>query len=298
MPNSIYDLQFQQPRSNFLGSQLKEVIDFIEFIDSNPRARNIIINLKNIQFVQPTFILALAVLFDMLEERGSSLIVNQPKDGYCNSYLKYINFPSGIRPDVIKDWERLLNKHPYRTYLPIVNFPTDRDEISTNVREKLLSQINLIIKSRLNIESELQNAVSYLISEITDNIIEHSGINRGWLMVQFYPTTHYLDICLIDAGKTILGSYIDNGMLEIKDDATAIEKALIGLSTKRDDRGTGLRTSRAISMDGLEGDFILYSGNALYFKNKIAILQRKWPGTLVAMRIKSKIEKFDIYSYI
>jgi len=298
MPNSIYDLQFQQPRSNFLGSQLKEVIDFIEFIDSNPRARNIIINLKNIQFVQPTFILALAVLFDMLEERGSSLIVNQPKDGYCNSYLKYINFPSGIRPDVIKDWERLLNKHPYRTYLPIVNFPTDRDEISTNVREKLLSQINLIIKSRLNIESELQNAVSYLISEITDNIIEHSGINRGWFMVQFYPTTHYLDICLIDAGKTILGSYIDNGMLEIKDDATAIEKALIGLSTKRDDRGTGLRTSRAISMDGLEGDFILYSGNALYFKNKIAILQRKWPGTLVAMRIKSKVEKFDIYSYI
>jgi len=298
MPNSIYDLQFQQPRSNFLGSQLKEVIDFIEFIDSNPRARNIIINLKNIQFVQPTFILALAVLFDMLEERGSSLIVNQPKDGYCNSYLKYINFPSGIRPDVIKDWERLLNKHPYRTYLPIVNFPTDRDEISTNVREKLLSQINLIIKSRLNIESELQNAVSYLISEITDNIIEHSGINRGWLMVQFYPTTHYLDICLIDAGKTILGSYIDNGMLEIKDDATAIEKALIGLSTKRYDRGTGLRTSRAISMDGLEGDFILYSGNALYFNNKIAILQRKWPGTLVAMRIKSKVEKFDIYSYI
>jgi len=298
MPNSIYDLQFQQPRSNFLGSQLKEVIDFIEFIDSNPRARNIIINLKNIQFVQPTFILALAVLFDMLEERGSSLIVNQPKDGYCNSYLKYINFPSGIRPDVIKDWERLLNKHPYRTYLPIVNFPTDRDEISTNVREKLLSQINLIIKSRLNIESELQNAVSYLISEITDNIIEHSGINRGWLMVQFYPTTHYLDICLIDAGKTILGSYIDNGMLEIKDDATAIEKALIGLSTKRDDRGTGLRTSRVICMDGLDGDFILYSGNALYFKNKIAILQRRWPGTLVAMRIKSKVEKFDIYSYI
>lgn len=298
MPNSIYNLQFHQPSNNTLGSQLKEVIDFINFIESNPQARNIIVNLEHVRFVQPTFILALAVLSDILEKKGSTLSFNQPENGDCSSYLKTISFPSGIRPDLVSDWKEVLSKNTRRTYLPIINFPTDRSTLNTDVRERLLSQVNFLIKTRLNIGSEYQNAISYLISEMTDNIIEHSGIDRGWLMVQYYPKTLYLDICLIDNGKTILGSYKDNGRSDISNDTNAIERALQGLSTKRDDRGTGLRTSRAISMDGLEGDFVLFSGNGLYYRKSISLLQTRWPGTFVAMRVKSKVESFSIYNFI
>jgi hypothetical protein len=51
-------------------------------------------------------------------------------------------------------------------------------------------------------------------------------------------------------------------------------------------------------MDGLEGDFVLYSGNALYFKNRITSLPVRWPGTFVAIRIKSRVNSFSIYNFI
>lgn len=298
MPNKIYDLQFEQPRNNNLGAQLKEIIDFIRFINENPKANKIIINLTNIRFVQPTFILALAALSDRLGEKGSSLTINQPVEGLCSSYLNKIKFPVGIKPDKLDSWESKLKKYKYKTYLPIINFPTDKSEVNTNVRERLFSQLNLLIKNRLNLEPDFENAVSYLISEICDNIIEHSGDERGWLMVQYYPNTLYLDICIIDTGKTILGSYLDNGRDDIKDDTTAIEKALQGISTKSIERGTGLRTSRAISMDGLEGDFVLYSGHALYYRKRITYLPIRWSGTFVAIRIKSRVPNFSIYNFI
>lgn len=117
-------------------------------------------------------------------------------------------------------------------------------------------------------------------------------------MVQYYPNTLYLDICIIDTGKIILGSYFDNGRDDVKDDTTAIEKALQGISTKSIERGTGLRSSRAISMDGLEGDLVLYSGHAMYFKKSINYLPIRWPGTFVAIRIKSRVKNFSIYNFV
>jgi anti-sigma regulatory factor (Ser/Thr protein kinase) len=263
MSDTVYDLQFAQPRNNDLGAQLKEIIDFIRFIDETPKAKNIIINLKNVRFVHPTFILAIAALSDLLEKKGSTLKIGQPIEGLCSSYLSIIKFPSGIKPDKLESWESKLKKFKYKTYFPIINFPADKVVNNTSLREKLFSELNLLLKNRLNLDPDYENALSYLISEISDNIIEHSGIDRGWLMVQYYPNTLYVDICIIDTGKTILGSYKDAGHDDIGDDATAIEKALQGISTKSVERGTGLRTSMAISMDGLEGDFILYSGNEM-----------------------------------
>ena len=278
--------------------QFKISFQFLRFMVENPDAKNIIINLKNIRFVQPTFILAVAALSDILEKKGSSLAINQPSAGLCSSYLGIIKFPTGIKPDKFATWESKLKKFRYKNYLPIINFPTDKNEINSTIREKLFSQLNLLIKDRLNLEPDYVNAFSYLISEICDNIIEHSGIDRGWLMVQYYPNTLYIDICIVDTGKTILGSYKDAKRADITDDAMAIELALQGISTKSIERGTGLRTSKAISMDGLEGDFVLYSGNALYYKKSITSLPVRWPGTFVAIRIKSKVNSFSIYNFV
>ncbi|GAJ02190.1 unnamed protein product, partial [marine sediment metagenome] len=105
------------------------------------------------------------------------------------------------------NWDRLLNKYRKKNYLPIINFSTERGNVQTFIREKVLSKINTLVRDNLNLDNNYESAFSYLISEITDNIIEHSGVNRGWLLIQYYPTTEYLDLCIIDNGKTILGSY-------------------------------------------------------------------------------------------
>lgn len=117
-------------------------------------------------------------------------------------------------------------------------------------------------------------------------------------MVQYYPSPVYLDIYIIDTGKTVWGSYKDNFIKGAVNDSEALDLALTGISTKSQERGTGLRTSNAISSLGLQGDFALFSGNALFFRNKILTLPVSWPGTFVAMRIKKGIENFSIYSYV
>ncbi len=298
MGGSIYSLEFEQPAGKDLGAQLKEIIDFLSFIEDNPNEKEFIINLSKIKFVHPLFVLALASLTDYLKKDGYKIHVQKSIHSPCSAYLDRVYFPSGIKPDDIKNWGDLLNKYKGKNYLPIINFSTSRQREQTNIREKVISKLNSLVKENLNLDSNYESAVIYLISEITDNIIEHSGINRGWISLQYYPTTEYLDICIIDNGKTILGSYKDYEFDDIRNDDEALEAALKGISTKSIERGTGIRTSRAITSLGLNGDFAIFSGKSLYYRDQIAKLKVRWPGTFIALRIKKGIQNFSIYPYI
>ena len=298
MAELVYNIAFNQPFSNTLGSQLKKVIDFLVFLKSHPEANPIVINLSKIKFVHPLFILSIASLTDHLKNKGFDISMRNTSFFDCASYLKNIHFPNGIKPDELPDWENVLDNYKGKSYLPIINFSTSREVHHSTIRERLLSKISSLIKTNLKLDGNYEAAVSYLISEITDNTIEHSGKDRGWLMVQYYPSSGYLDICIIDTGKTILGAYREHGVLGAENDSQALDLALSGISTKSPERGTGIRTSKAIALLGLQGDFTLFSGSALYFGNKILTLPVYWSGTFVAMRIKKGVENFSIYSYV
>ena len=298
MENVPYTIGLNQPRRNDIGAQLNEVIRFLNLLKINPTALKVDINLSRIKFVFPLFVLTVASLAEHLKKSGIKLSIISTSNPDCASYLDKIHFPSGMKPDAIPDWGNVLNSYRGKSYLPIINFSSDRNPEPSTIRERLISKINSLIQENLRLDENYVNAVSYLISEITDNIIEHSGEERGWMMVQYYPSPEYLDICIIDTGKTILGSYIDHGFKGAETDSQALESALAGISTKDKERGTGLRTSNAISTLGLEGDFALFSGSALFFKNKIFNLPVAWPGTFVAMRIKQGVKNFSIYSYV
>jgi hypothetical protein len=298
MPGSVYNLEFDQPRGCSFGAQLKEIIDFLTFLQENPSTKTLVLNLGKLEFVHPLFILPLAAISDQLKKKGIEITIKLPLHKRCFSYIKKVKFPLGLQPDVLPAWGNYLKRFEGKNYIPIINFPTDKGEANSTTREKLLSGINLLIKRSLELDVEYESAISYLISEITDNIIEHSNNPRGWLLTQYYPTTQYLDICIIDTGKTILGSYKDHGVHEIDNDEVALENALQGLSTKSIERGSGLRTSKAISLLGLKGDFAVFTGNALYYRDKILTLPVSWSGTFVAMRIKKGVQNFSLYSYV
>jgi anti-sigma regulatory factor (Ser/Thr protein kinase) len=298
MPGLTYTVEFNQPKGNDFGSLLNEVVRFMISLKANPDATKIDIDLSKIRFVNPLFILSVSSLSELLIKKGVNLKIKSTSNPDCASYLEKIFFPNGIKPDILPDWENALSQYRGKSYLPIINFSSDKNTEPSTIREKLISKINSLIKENLKLDESYVTAVSYLISEITDNIIEHSGEKRGWLMVQYYPYPEYLDICIIDTGKTILGSYKDHGFEGMDTDSLALESALKGISTKDQERGTGLRSSNAISSMGLGGDFALFSGNAIFFRNKILTLQVSWPGTFVAMRIKKGIENFSIYSYV
>lgn len=298
MADQTYTFELNQPKGNNFGAQLNEIIRFLNFLKANPEANKITIDLSNLTFVYPLFILTISSMAEYLNKKGFEMSLKKTKNSDCASYLEKIYFPNGIKPDTLINWDKVLDSYKGKSYLPIINFSSDRNELQSTIRERLLSKINSLIKNNLTLDEKYEAAVSYLISEITDNIIEHSGKDRGWLMVQYYPNPEYLDICIIDTGKSILGSYSDHGIEKATNDSEALDFALKGISTKSIERGTGLRTSNAISSLGLQGDFALFSGNALFYKGQILTIPVSWPGTFVAMRIKKGIENFSIYTYV
>ena len=293
MANLQYN--FMQPPGNSFGHQFNEIIKFLKFLESMPKiGDHITLNLERINFVCPVFILSIASLAENIFQKGFSYSCIYPKAVNCAAYIKNIYFPVGLKPQKENNWEDLLNAYKGKNYLPIIIFPTRKSKIT----ESLLSKINSLIKENFKLTENYESVVSYLLSEITDNIIEHSGKDCGWLMVQYYPALETLDICILDTGKSILGSYKDHDFKEALNDSIAVEMALKGLSTKSKERGTGLRTSKAISILGLQGDFALFSGKALFYRNQILNLPVSWSGTFVAMRIKKDIENFSLYTYV
>lgn len=287
-------IHLNQPEGSKYGPQIIELIRIIDEIKINDDKEKIVFDFFKITFVRPLFILTLAGLIYKLRREGRTVsCINDTRD-----YLNLIYFNEGLKPDEHPDWKNLLLKYSSKNYLPILNFPTSKNEKDVKIRNDSLSCLNQIIKKKLSLDANTYNAVSYLISEMTDNISDHSGEDRGWLLAQYYPEEKFIDICILDTGKTILNSYLDNGFHEIGSQVEAIQKATEGLSTKDKDRGKGIPTTRRLIVNGMSGKFGLVSGNAILQNEKITSLPSFWQGTFLALRVPQKPVDFNFYKYL
>lgn len=240
-----------QPRGNSLPAQLGELLEVVDAFESTPIDEEVVISFENIRFVHPLFILTLSAAIYHYREKGYSLYISNIDRSKCQYYLDNIRFPKGLQPDKLKTWERIMNYYRRRNYLPIINFSTATSKQESVIRDNVLSKLNQLVMNNLNLSSGYYDAILYLLSEITDNIVEHAVVNRGWVIAQYYPNTEYLDICILDTGISILGSYQQNKNEKITDDLQAVQSALEGVSTKGEGRGAGIRTSKNMIINGL-----------------------------------------------
>lgn len=287
-----------QPPDDNMGSSIYKLLEVLPQLENVQEGDSIIIDLKSITFAQPFLILPLAALIAKLRNNGHKVSV------CCNSsYLETILFPNGFNAIGRDDWADSLNYYQNRTYLPICQIPAGA--INTRIRENLLTVFETIMRQQLSITGQLVTAISYLISEAMDNIVDHAGVSNGWIMVQNYPAKHFLDICIIDTGVGIRGSYINNNFTEIKNDEMAISQAINGKSTKQiaETRGYGINTSRKMLVDGIKGKYFLFSGAAFYIYTseleQITPLDRssKWHGTILALRVPRDIPASFNYAH-
>jgi hypothetical protein len=164
-----------------------------------------------------------------------------------------------------------------------------------------------IMRHQLNITGQLLMAISYLIGESMDNIVDHAGVDNGWIMVQNYPQKCFLDICILDTGIGIRGSYVNNSFHEVINDEIALRQAIRGQSTKQiaETRGYGINSSRRMLVEGISGKYFLFSGEAFYIYTseleQITPLKRLkgWNGTMLALRVPRDIPgDFNYISYV
>jgi sensor histidine kinase regulating citrate/malate metabolism len=163
-----------------------------------------------------------------------------------------------------------------------------------NLNEEFENIIEKIKKEKLN--KKFKQFLVYVIGEIFDNIKEHSRAKQ--IVVKIIKKGKDLYLYVYDNGIGFRNSYISKNIIP-KDDISAIEFALAGLSTKNlQERGYGLFSIRRI-VEYLNGKIIIKSGkaSAIITRNKIQFketLFKKGVEILVEVPIKG----IDIYKIL
>lgn len=153
--------------------------------------------------------------------------------------------------------------------------------------------------------------IHYLLGELICNVQQHSKADNAWLDLWFNNALNCIELCVVDDGISIHGSYIENNVYCDKlecGDASAINIARCGYSTKNrptaENRGFGISTNVKIITDVLNGVFSICSGDALFLKDgqnaKIFVLPDgiEWKGTIVIARLPLVNSQFNMYDYI
>lgn len=244
-------------------------------------------DLSRIGWLYPLVVLPIAA---HICETGS--LFKQPCGKDVNNYLNTLGFPNGIG---------FLNRSQWRkNYLPItilkrVSYPDNREHI--------LGCIFSLIYQATGAVSGSKNALYYPISELVDNIFEHSKKDCGFIFGQVYPKKKYLELCILDRGRGLAKSYKE----EKNKDLTPYESilaALSGESVKKDTlRGRGIITSKKTVCKLLNGDFMLLSGNAVLVATKddekmFELPKFNWQGVIIFYRIPFPRTAIDIYGIV
>lgn len=291
------------PGSDNMGASFRVLLETLEQMETIEANDIIIFDLTLISFAHPFLILPLCALIANITNNTER--IEYRLNPSTSSYLDTIKFPFGFDAITNENWNDYLLNYRNRTYLPICKIPVSADAIL--IREKLLTTFEDIALHQLNITGQMISVIKYLISEAIDNIVEHADVCNGWIMIQNYPTKGFLDVCILDTGKSILGSYKSFDVPNINNDVEALTQAVNGNSTKQrtETRGYGIDTSRQMLVDGLKGKYFLFSGSAFYiFTNELEQITPlggtyRWKGTMLALRIPCEVpEGFNYTTFL
>lgn len=199
-----------------------------------------------------------------------------------------------------------LEQFVQKRYIPLIKFPATNDRIED--KNSIMSVIESMIVRQAGLRQNIISGIKYMLGEIVDNISEHSKSEYGYILAQCYPTSRCIDVCIGDAGITLLGSYSQIPKWDIDSDGEAMRAANSGISAKNlpdaENRGYGISTTKKMLVDGMGGQYMMVSGDTVYVKTKAGSGYFELPygirfeGTIVALRIPYWNEDFEYVNYI
>lgn len=268
---------------------------------SDCRDGSVTIDLSGVGFVTPSFVVPLVVFSDGVEGRVEFT--------GCSAYQKNLYLPDGgfesgrVSAD---EFRSFLDGYTSKSYIPLIKFPAGMDRIRD--KQVILSAVENMLARQTGLEKNILLGLKYMMSEIADNITDHSNSNFGYIVAQSYPSLGYVDICLGDAGITLLGSYSKKPTTEVSTDREALMAANEGISSKNlpgaENRGYGIRTTRNVITKGLGGQYFMLSGSMAFIATQkqegyaTIPFGLRYRGTIIAIRIPIKRSTFNLYNYL
>lgn len=288
--------------SDNFGEPFIELLKIIEQLNQIQNLSDIQVDFTENKFAGPFYLGPLSCILQGLKSTEVNINVQ-----HSSSYLETILFPFGFSDLKNEGIEEKFKMYHQKTYTPIIHFPTSLLKKESDKRDSVISALNSILKTQLNLPINILQAFYYFIDELTQNVVDHSDVNSGTVFAQYYPEKNYLDLCICDKGKGIYQTYIDSGKQQPKNNTEAINFAIYGKSTKDipESRGFGLNTTRKMLTQGLGGKFLLFSGSDAFIqtnkREEIIPLQSSmaFSGCIINLRIPVfNLSSFTIHSFI
>lgn len=256
------------------------------------------------QFLHPFLIGGLCVYRHNAERKISLKYL----DSLPGAYLSRIHFDSTLELLKADDAAALMDEYKSKSYIPICKFGVTNE----NTIDSVTSALQKIIQTQAKLPAKFVSPLSYLISELTTNIHDHSQSPHGFMFSQYLSREGCINLCIADTGVSIYGSFLSSGKFDIdqlQNEGDVLNMALNHHSTKnlndQENRGFGLPTTKNMLVDGMGGAFFILSGNAFHRhdpnEKKTAQLPRgfEWQGTIVLLKIPVNLpDGFNYLKYI
>ncbi len=173
-------------------------------------------------------------------------------------------------------------------------------ENSAKIMKEKIEDIFKDIKKIL--PDHLVNIVFYIVGKLVDNIDQHSDFSSATVLFNYNKESNFVEIGVLDNGRSIPGAFELKNVV-FKEDFHSIKLAISGTSTKEEKgRGTGLPSSKKLTVNGLNGNFLVVSRNGFVLaKDNIEItekINKSLNGTLVYIKFKDAQKALNIYEYL
>jgi len=232
----------QDERIGSSFNHIIQVVDLTERTDDN----TVVWDFSGVSFMHPFFLAPLAIYRQQSakEIRCENILLEMQSylnNIYFDRMLHFENAPKEAA-------EHVMEHYAERSYTPLCSFAMNdenKDAFSSIVR-------NIIVR-QARVGTAVTTPLSYFLSELVDNIYEHSGSPDGFLFSQYLEREGCIDLCIAD---------------------------------------NGISTSRRMLVEGLGGSFFMLSGSAFhryerhglnYYANVSRFFH--WPGTIILLRI-------------
>ena len=203
------------------------------------------IDLREASFIDPAGMVGILELGELLQSEGSRKTVYLPKSEEVLKYLERMDFFKfadsyfNLEPPKPKISGKYLRSSYSDVLLEIT--PIEKSDDIHFIVGRVKDRANAILKRHLNYDEKAINGFIVALSEVCQNIIEHSE-NRGFVGIQKYHFHQKINKNVAKIAVMDLGIGFKKYLSErfpLKNDFEAIEKALLHGASRYVDKGRG-----------------------------------------------------------
>ena len=144
----------------------------------------------DVTFLHPFFLAPLAIYKNTSGKDIECINIPLRIQSYLNSicFDRMLHFGEEKREDV----EAVMQKYTDKTYLPLCSF-----SMTDSNKDTFGSIMKAVLMKQANVGRGGSSSLSYLISELLDNIYEHSQSPNGYVFSQYLEKEGMINLCML-----------------------------------------------------------------------------------------------------